>query len=254
MKKLNVTRCGSGRIGRVHAVNIAAHPGINLAWVADPMTESAGEAAAPYGARPTGSTAGVFADPSLDAVVNCSPTPTHVGLIEAAAARGLAVLCEKPIDLDIARVQSCQENLAAAGVPLMMGFNRRFGPAFAAVQQRVAAGEIGRPEHLSIIGRDPAPAPAAYIAASGGIFRDMTIHDLDMARFFTPDIMEVTAHGTNVFSDYIADAGDCDSAVATLRGRNGDPLSTQRSDPLSQTRALPLLKDVSVGYSTNSPQ
>ncbi|MGY2747606.1 Gfo/Idh/MocA family protein [Arthrobacter sp. UYCu723] len=112
----------------------------------------------------------------------------------------------------------------------------------------MAAGEIGRLEHLSIIGRDPAP----YIAASGGIFRDMTIHDLDMARFFTPDIMEVTAHGANAFSDYIADAGDFDSAVVTLRGRNGDPLSTQRSDPLSQTRALPLLKDVSVGYSTNS--
>ncbi|MDQ0634396.1 myo-inositol 2-dehydrogenase/D-chiro-inositol 1-dehydrogenase [Arthrobacter pascens] len=229
MKKLNVALCGSGRIGRVHAANIAAHPGINLTWVADPMTESAEEVATQYGARPTGSTADVFADASLDAVVICSPTPTHVQLIEAASARGIAVLCEKPIDLDIERVRSCRETLAAASIPLMMGFNRRFDPAFAAIRQRVAAGEIGRLEHLSIVSRDPAPAPAAYIAASGGIFRDMTIHDLDMARFFIRDIVEVTAHGANVFSDYIAEAGDFDSAVVTLRGRNGELVSITNS-------------------------
>lgn len=229
VKKLNVALCGSGRIGRVHAANLAAHPGIKLAWIADPMTASAEEVAAQYGARPTGSTADAFADPSLDAVVICSPTPTHVELIEAAAARGLAVLCEKPIDLDIERVRSCRKNLAAAGIPLMMGFNRRFDPAFAAIRQRVAAGEIGRLEHLSIVSRDPAPAPAAYIAASGGIFRDMTIHDFDMARFFIPDIVDVAAHGANVFSDYIAEAGDFDSAVVTLRGRNGELVSITNS-------------------------
>jgi myo-inositol 2-dehydrogenase/D-chiro-inositol 1-dehydrogenase len=111
----------------------------------------------------------------------------------------------------------------------MMGFNRRFDPAFAAIRQRVAAGEIGRLEHLSIVSRDPAPAPAAYIAASGGIFRDMTIHDFDMARFFIPDIVDVAAHGANVFSDYIAEAGDFDSAVVTLRGRNGELVSITNS-------------------------
>ncbi|WP_457974842.1 inositol 2-dehydrogenase [Arthrobacter sp. D1-17] len=226
---MNVALCGAGRIGRVHAANIGAHPGLNLTWVADPISESAGEVAAQYGARPTRSTAEVFADPSLDAVVICSPTPTHVELIEAAAVRGIAVLCEKPIDLDIGRVRSCRENLGTAGIPLMMGFNRRFDPAFSAVQQRVAAGEIGRLEHLSIISRDPAPAPAAYIATSGGIFRDMTIHDLDMARFFIPDIVEVTAHGANLFSDYIAEAGDFDSAVVILRGRNGELASITNS-------------------------
>jgi myo-inositol 2-dehydrogenase/D-chiro-inositol 1-dehydrogenase len=139
------------------------------------------------------------------------------------------VLCEKPIDLDIERVRNCRADLAGDTTPLMMGFNRRFDPAFAAVHERVAAGEIGRLEQLTIIGRDPAPAPAAYIAVSRGIFRDMSIHDLDMARFFIPDIVEVTAHGANVFSDHIADAGDFDSAVLTLRGRNGELVSITNS-------------------------
>ena len=227
--KLNIALCGSGRIGRVHAANIAAHPGLNLAWVADPMVDSAREVATLYGARATGSTDDVFADASLDAVLICSPTPTHVDLIRAAVGRGIAVLCEKPIDLDIDRVRSCLADLAGNTAAVMMGFNRRFDPAFAAVRKRVAAGEIGRLEQLTIISRDPAPAPAAYIAASGGIFRDMSIHDLDMARFFIPDIVEVTAHGANVFSDYIAEAGDFDSAVITLRGRNGELVSITNS-------------------------
>jgi myo-inositol 2-dehydrogenase/D-chiro-inositol 1-dehydrogenase len=107
----------------------------------------------------------------------------------------------------------------------MMGFNRRFDPAFSAVHQRVTAGEIGRLEHLSNVSRDPAPAPAAYIATSGGIFRDMTIHDLDMARFFIRDIVEVTAHGASVFCDYIAEAGGCDSVVINLRGRGGEQIT-----------------------------
>ena len=216
--KLNIALCGSGRIGRVHAANIAAHPGVNLAWVADPVIDSAREVAGLYSARATGSTDDVFADASLDAVVVCSPTPTHIDLIRAAVGRGLAVLCEKPIDLDIDRVRSCLADLAGNTAAVMMGFNRRFDPAFAAVRKRVAAGQIGRLEQLTITSRDPAPAPAAYIAASGGIFRDMSIHDLDMARFFIPDVVEVTAHGANVFSDYIAEAGDFDSAVITLRG------------------------------------
>ena len=159
----------------------------------------------------------------------CSPTPTHIDLIRAAVGRGLAVLCEKPIDLDIDRVRSCLADLAGNTAAVMMGFNRRFDPAFAAVRKRVAAGQIGRLEQLTITSRDPAPAPAAYIAASGGIFRDMSIHDLDMARFFIPDVVEVTAHGANVFSDYIAEAGDFDSAVITLRGRNGELVSITNS-------------------------
>ncbi|MEO5779530.1 MAG: Gfo/Idh/MocA family oxidoreductase, partial [Arthrobacter oryzae] len=162
-----------------------------------------------------------------------SPTDTHVDLIRTAANHNLAVLCEKPVDLDLARARRCLDDRArpAPGgrTDVMLGFNRRFDPAFADVRGRVAAGEIGQLEQLTIISRDPSPAPEPYIRTSGGIFRDMSIHDLDMARFFVPDIIEVTAHGSNVFSDYIRAAGDYDSAVITLRGRGGELVTITNS-------------------------
>lgn len=224
---------GSGRIGRVHAANIDRHPDLELAWVADPFLASAQELAGLYGARATASTHEVFADGTLDAVLICSPTDTHADLIGAAVSHGLAVLCEKPIALDLEAASRCRAGLAnpAAGVvpPVMVGFNRRFDPAFADIRERAANGEIGRLEQLGITSRDPAPAPEAYIRTSGGIFRDMSIHDLDMARFFVPDIVEVTAHGSNIFSGYIRDAGDYDSAVITLRGRGGELVTITNS-------------------------
>ncbi|WP_026534292.1 inositol 2-dehydrogenase [Arthrobacter sp. H14] len=227
--KLRVAICGSGRIGRVHAANIAADSRLEFAWVADPLLDSANELAVRYGATATGSMDEVFADRTLGAVVICSPTPTHTDLIQAAVERGVAVLCEKPIDLDVQRVLDCRAAIKGNTTPLMMGFNRRFDPAFAAIHNRVSAGEIGRLEQLSIISRDPAPAPEAYIRTSGGIFRDMTIHDLDMARFFLPDIVEVTATGSNLFCDYIEDAGDYDSVLVTLRSRGGELVSITNS-------------------------
>ncbi|WP_426998371.1 inositol 2-dehydrogenase [Pseudarthrobacter sp. N5] len=232
-EKLRVALFGSGRIGRVHAANLGQHPGVDLVWIADPFIAGAQELAALYGARATASGAEVFADGSLDAVVVCSPTDTHVELIRSAAEHRLAVLCEKPVDLDLERARQCRNSLkdqASDGGPtVMLGFNRRFDPAFASVRERVEAGEIGTLEQLTIISRDPAPAPEAYIRSSGGIFRDMSIHDLDMARFFVPDIVEVTAHGSTVFCDYIRDAGDYDSAVVTLRGRGGELVTITNS-------------------------
>ena len=139
-----------------------------------------------------------------------------------AAAHGLAVLCEKPIDLDIDTVLECRERISTCSVPIMLGFNRRFDPHFASIRTQVAAGSIGALEQLLITSRDPAPAPRDYIAASGGIFRDMTIHDLDIARFFIPEIVEVSAVGANVFSDDIRELNDFDSATITLRGSNGE--------------------------------
>jgi myo-inositol 2-dehydrogenase/D-chiro-inositol 1-dehydrogenase len=217
---------GAGRIGRLHAANIARHPGLELAWVTDPFLDSAEGLAGLYGARATASAHEVFADGTLDAVLICSPTDTHVELIAAATQHGLAVLCEKPVALDLGAALRCRKSLAepASGVvpQVMMGFNRRFDSSFADVRRRTADGEIGSLEQLTIISRDPAPAPESYIRTSGGIFRDMSIHDLDMARFFVPDIVEVTAHGSNIFSGYIKDAGDYDSAAITLRGRGGE--------------------------------
>lgn len=149
--------------------------------------------------------------------------------MSTAAAHGLAVLCEKPIDLDIDTVLDCRERIKEHAVPIMLGFNRRFDPHFASIRTQVAAGAIGALEQLLITSRDPAPAPRDYIAASGGIFRDMTIHDLDMARFFLPNIVEVSAMGTNSFHDDTKALGDFDAATIILRGRDGEIVNITNS-------------------------
>jgi myo-inositol 2-dehydrogenase / D-chiro-inositol 1-dehydrogenase len=227
--KVRLALFGSGRIGQVHASNIAAHPNVDLVLIADPFIDGARDLADRTGGRAVGDPAEVFAEPDLDGVVIASPTPTHVDLMSRAAAHGLAVLCEKPIDLDIDTVLACRERISSYSVPVMLGFNRRFDPHFASIQTQVAAGSIGTLEQLLITSRDPAPAPRDYIAASGGIFRDMTIHDLDMARFFIPDIVEVSAMGANVYSDDIRKLNDFDSATITLRGSKGELVTITNS-------------------------
>ncbi|MBV6762165.1 inositol 2-dehydrogenase [Rhodococcus opacus] len=212
---------GCGRIGRVHAESIALHPRAELTRVCDAVEASAREVADRFGGVPGSDVDAVLADPAIDAVVIASPTPTHVDLLARAVEAGKAVLCEKPIDLDLARVDDCRTRIGAAESRVMVGFNRRFDPSFRAVRERVAAGEIGRLEQLIIVSRDPAPSSAEYLAGSGGLFRDMTIHDFDMARFFLGDVVEVSAMGSNLVADYIAELGDIDGAVVTLRGADG---------------------------------
>jgi len=212
---------GAGRIGRVHAASLAAHPRTELAVVHDPVEVAAHEIAALYGGTPTGDADAILGDPGIDAVIIASPTPTHVELLAACAQVGKAVLCEKPIDLDLARVDACWEDIKGLNATVMVGFNRRFDPTFAEMRERVTGGEIGRLEQLLITSRDPAPAPAAYIASSGGLFRDMTIHDFDMARFLLGAVVEVHAVGANLVAPYIAAAGDIDSAVVVLRSADG---------------------------------
>ncbi|KQP95949.1 MULTISPECIES: inositol 2-dehydrogenase [unclassified Rathayibacter] len=220
---------GTGRIGQVHAANIAADPEAVLAWVCDPFIDGANAVAARYGGTVTTDAAAMFASGEIDAVLIASPTATHVDLLEAAIDAGVPALCEKPIDLDIARVDALLPRVQSSGVPIALGFNRRFDPAFAEARARVAAGEIGALEQLSIISRDPAAPPAAYVAVSGGIFRDMTIHDFDMARFFLPDIVEVTATGTTTFDPGAREHGDFDTAVVTLRASSGALVSITNS-------------------------
>ncbi|GAA1778670.1 inositol 2-dehydrogenase [Leucobacter iarius] len=212
---------GTGRIGLVHATSISAHPETELSWIADPFVDGAHALAARFGGRVTDSSDELLDSGEVDAILVAAPTPTHVPLIEAAVDRGIPVLCEKPIDLDIARVEALRPKVAASGVPVALGFNRRFDPAFAEVRARVAAGEIGPLEQLTIISRDPAAPPAAYIGVSGGIFRDMTIHDFDMARFFLPDIVEVSATGSTLFDEGAREHGDFDTAVVTLKSASG---------------------------------
>jgi myo-inositol 2-dehydrogenase / D-chiro-inositol 1-dehydrogenase len=212
---------GCGRIGRVHADSIDVHPRAELAWVYDPIESAALEIAKQYGAAAAPTADAAIDDPSVDAVVIASATPTHVDLLTRAVRAGKAVLCEKPIDLDLARVDRCWTEIAALNPTVMVGFNRRFDPSFHEVHDRIAAGDIGRLEQLIIVSRDPAPAPREYLATSGGLFRDMTIHDFDLARFFVGEVVEVYATGANVVADYIADLGDIDSAIVVMRGADG---------------------------------
>jgi myo-inositol 2-dehydrogenase/D-chiro-inositol 1-dehydrogenase len=212
---------GCGRIGRVHADSIDVHPQAELAWVYDPIESAAQEVAKQYGASTAPSVDAAMEDPSVDAVVIASATPTHVDLLTRAVRTGKAVLCEKPIDLDLARVDRCWAEIAALNPTVMVGFNRRFDPSFREVRERIASGEIGRLEQLTIVSRDPAPAPREYLAVSGGLFRDMTIHDFDLARFFLGGVAEVYAMGSNLVADYIAELGDIDGAVVVMRGADG---------------------------------
>jgi myo-inositol 2-dehydrogenase / D-chiro-inositol 1-dehydrogenase len=212
---------GCGRIGRVHADSIAGHPRAELAFVHDQVDGVARELGARLGAPGGTDVEAILGDPSVDGVVIASPTPTHVDLLTRAARAGKAVLCEKPIDLDLARVDACWAAIGAADPLVMVGFNRRFDPSFSDIHTRVEGGEIGRLEQLTIISRDPAPPPAAYLATSGGLFRDMTIHDLDMARHFLGEIVEVRAAASNLVDDHIAELGDVDTAVVVLRSAGG---------------------------------
>ncbi|MCU1543233.1 MAG: iolG [Microbacteriaceae bacterium] len=228
-KALRFGLIGTGRIGQVHAASIAASPDAVLAWVADPYIDGARSTAARFGGTATEDVEAVIASGDVDALLVASPTPTHVDLIARAVDAGLAVLCEKPIDLDIARVEALRPRVAASGVPVAIGFNRRFDPAFASARARVAAGEIGELEQLAIISRDPSAPPADYVGISGGIFRDMTIHDFDMARFFLPEIVEVTAIGSTVFDEGARAHGDFDTAITILRAASGATVSITNS-------------------------
>lgn len=218
---LKVALLGAGRIGRVHAVNIAAHSRSELVSVADVNTAAANDLAELYGAK-SSSIEDILADRTIDAVLIATSTDTHSDLIERATAAGKAVLCEKPVDLSLERAKACLKKTEVSGKPVMIGFNRRFDPNFAAVKAAVNAGEIGKPELLSITSFDPAPPPVSYVKVSGGLFRDMMIHDFDMANFIMGNAPKtVHAVGTSVVDPEIGAAGDVDTAVVTLTYANG---------------------------------
>jgi myo-inositol 2-dehydrogenase / D-chiro-inositol 1-dehydrogenase len=215
---LEIAVLGAGRIGRIHAGNIAAHPQARLAGIADTVPEVAARLAEALGTR------ALSVDDALgaEAVLIASPTPTHADYIERAAARGRPVFCEKPIDLSADRVRACLAAVRGAGVALMVGFNRRFDPHFSALKARLDAGEIGGLEMLTIISRDSAPPPIAYVESSGGLFRDMMIHDFDMARFLLgEEPVEVSAAASCLVDPAIGAAGDVDTALVTLRTASG---------------------------------
>ena len=212
---------GCGRIGAVHAMSVAGLEGARLVAVADAMPEAAAALAGRHGAE-VRDAAALIGSEDIDAVVIGTPTDTHYDLIHAAARAGKAIFCEKPVDMSADRIRDCIAAVEAAGVPFLTAFNRRFDGNFAQVQARVAAGEIGAVELVQITSRDPAPPPLSYVASSGGIFRDMMIHDLDMARFLLgEEPVRVFAVGAALVDPQVADIGDVDTAAVTLTTTRG---------------------------------
>ncbi|MDP2737989.1 MAG: inositol 2-dehydrogenase [Pseudorhodobacter sp.] len=212
---------GAGRIGKVHAKAISANAGARLVAVADAFPAAASAIADQYGCE-VRSIDAILAAKDIDAVVICTPTDTHAELIEKFARAGKAIFCEKPIDLSLARVKACLKVVRDTKATLMVGFNRRFDPHFGAVRAAIDAGTIGAVEMVTIISRDPGAPPADYITRSGGIFRDMTIHDFDMARFMLgEEISAVTAQASVLTDPKIAKLGDYDSVSVMLTTASG---------------------------------
>ena len=212
---------GAGRIGKTHARTIADSDGARLVAVADPDEAAVAAVVQATGTR-AASVEEVLGDSAIEGVVIAAPTDLHADLIGRAATAGKAIFCEKPVDLDLSRAQGSVAAAARCGVPLMVGFNRRFDPSFRRLRDEIDDGRIGDVELVQITSRDPAPPPIEYLQRSGGLFRDMMIHDLDMARFLLGEpIVEVTAAGSALVDKAIGDAGDVDTAVAVLRSAGG---------------------------------
>ena len=212
---------GAGRIGKVHARAIGSNPAAELVAVADAFEKAAKDIADAYGCAIRSIDEIEKAD-DIDAVVICTPTDTHADLIERFAKAGKAIFCEKPIHLDVGRVEQCLAVVEKTGATLMVGFNRRFDPHFAAVRKAIDDGAIGKVEQVVITSRDPGPPPLDYIGRSGGIFRDMTIHDFDMARFLLgEEPVKVMATASVLVDKEIGEAGDFDSVSVLLTTASG---------------------------------
>ena len=223
-KLVRVGVIGAGRIGKIHARNLATQvPGARVDAIADPLLDAACQAAEQlHIPLATADYHEIMANPEIDAVAICSSTNTHAQMIVEAARAGKHIFCEKPISYDLAKIDEALDEVKKAGVLFQVGFNRRFDPNFKKVREMVAEGKIGDLHILRITSRDPAPPPIEYVKVSGGIFFDMTIHDFDMARYLTgSEVEEIYVAGAVRVDPAIGEAGDIDTAVITLRFANG---------------------------------
>ncbi len=212
---------GAGRIGKVHARTIAASKNATVAYLADAMPKAAADLAAEVGAK-VASVADIIKAKDVDAILIATPTGTHADLIEAASNAGKAVLCEKPVSLSVERILACLKVVEKNKTNLMIGFNRRFDPNFADLEKRIRNGDIGNVELCTVISRDPSPPPADYVKGSGGLFRDMMIHDFDMARFLVgEEFVVVNALGSALVDKAIGEAGDVDTAAVQMQTASG---------------------------------
>jgi myo-inositol 2-dehydrogenase / D-chiro-inositol 1-dehydrogenase len=218
---IDVALFGAGRIGNIHAGNVARQPGVRLQYVVDVDRAAAQALAGQHGAQ-VADAERAFADPAIAAVVIASSTDTHADLILRAAKAKKAIFCEKPVDLSLERARVCAEAVRASGVPCMIGFQRRYDPTFASLKARIDDGEIGEPEMLVVTSRDPGAPPVDYIKRSGGIFKDMLIHDFDIFRWILGDeAASVYATGSCLTDPAIEAAGDIDATAVTIRTRRG---------------------------------
>ncbi|MDE1188273.1 MAG: inositol 2-dehydrogenase [Pantoea sp.] len=219
---IRIAILGAGRIGQVHAANVARHQDATLAVIADPFIANAQALAATWGGAAISDPLAAIADPDIDAVVIGTPTHTHVELMLAAAKAGKAVLCEKPVDLDISKALAADKALGERRNKVMLGFNRRFDPGFSEIRQRMQQGEIGDLHQVIITSRDPGLAPMGYLETSGGIFRDMVIHDFDLARWMLgEEPTEVFAVGSRLFEPSLEKLGDYDTVMVQMRTASG---------------------------------
>lgn len=212
---------GCGRIGQVHARTLRGMDDAQIVAVSDFFPETAEKLAKTCGAG-VRTTDAIIASDDIDAIILGTPTDTHFDIIKSAATAGKAIFCEKPVDMSADNIRTLITHVETAGVAFFTAFNRRFDPNFANVQNRIAAGEIGNVEIVTILSRDPSPPPISYIKSSGGIFRDMMIHDFDMARFLLgEDPVSVYAVGSALVDPEIGKAGDVDTAAVTLTTATG---------------------------------
>lgn len=220
---LRIAVLGVGRIGKMHAEIIARQtPGAQLAMVQDVNAEAAAAVGSELGVPFTADVNDVWNASTVDAVAICSSTDTHIEFLIGAARAGKAIFCEKPVSLDLAKVDAALAIVAESGVALQIGFNRRFDPAHASVRDAVVTGAVGDVHMLRITSRDPMPPPIAYVLVSGGLFLDMMIHDFDMARFVTgSEVVEVFAKAAVRIDPAIGEAGDVDTAMVMLVHENG---------------------------------
>ena len=212
---------GAGRIGKVHAATIAKSSKAKVVFIADAMPKAAVELAKSVGAE-VASVEDIIKSKNVDAVLIATPTDTHADYIELAARAGKAILCEKPVSLSVARIEKCLKVVEKTKAKLMIGFNRRFDPNFANLEQRIRRGDIGAVELVTVISRDPGPPPVDYIKRSGGLYRDMMIHDFDMARFLAgEEFVMVQALGASLVDKEIGKAGDVDTASVQMQTASG---------------------------------
>ena len=218
---MRIALCGAGHIGAVHAANLAAHPRVDELVIADLDATRAGGLAARTGARPA-TPDGAFAL-GIDAVVIAAATPAHAGLVRRAVAAGLPCFCEKPLSGDLDETVALVREVEAAGAVVQVGFMRRFDAGIRALRGMIERGELGRVHTMHIATHDHEPPTEAYVAVSGGMFRDQLIHDFDMLRWVTgSEVATVYATGAVRAIDYAERYGDVDTCALVLTMTGGE--------------------------------